>query len=183
MSFSKPLKSTFTFKLVRGDEFKWEIECFFFNHKEKHLEPISSSSQTVARELKVPFGYIESVKCIDSNLLCISNKTSDRLVLQLDRLSPFLDDEEGKLKRALLHFKPIGCVEVVKMLNRLIKEFHSDDLKEDANDVESSSSLSPIISTNKRKAQTLSDSGYETSKNSVLNRTRSLIIKHSLYHF
>ena len=177
MSFSKPLKSTFTFKLVRGDEFKWEIECFFFNHKEKHLEPISSSSQTVARELKVPFGYIEAVKCIDSNLLCISNKTSDRLVLQLDRLSPFLDDEDGKLKRALLHFKPIGCVEVVKMLNRLIKEFHSDDLKEDANDVESSSSLSPIISTNKRKAQTLSDSGYKTSKNSVLKRTRSLIIE------
>ena len=71
---AKPLKSTFTFKVVPGEKFGWEIEVFFFNFRSKGLEPISSSSQSTPRHLKVPFGFIESVELVDENYLNVRNQ-------------------------------------------------------------------------------------------------------------
>ena len=181
MSDYKPLKCTYTFKLVRGDSYKWEIEIFFFNHGVGELEPLSSSSQTVARSCKVPFGFIESVTHLSTERLGVSNKTGQRVALEFTKLSPMLDVNDSKLKRTLLHFKSISCAHVVGMLNKLIGEFHSDSLKIDSSQsyINDSNVQMELVVESTRKRMELfessSESGYES--NNLSKRSRSLVIE------
>jgi hypothetical protein len=141
---AKAMKSTYTFKLVPGENYRWEIEVFYFNFKSKDLEPLSSSPQTTPRDRKVSFGFLESVKFVDSKLWSVVNSRGNTALLQYDRLSPMLDNEDSKLKRTLIHFKDEGCSKVASTLNKLLVQFHANDQRvvvENDNSVGSCSSL------------------------------------------
>ena len=181
----KPLKCTYTFKLVHGEIYKWELEVFFWNHGEKVLEPLSSSSQTVARGSKIPFGFIDTVTHLDSDLIGISNRRGDRASLHIEKLSPLLETDDTKLKMALLHFKPMGCSKVVGMLNQVIGEFHSESMlvSPETNEQDrliniSTSDELVVANSNKRKdiVETSIESGYMSNKR-VLTRRSSTVIE------
>ena len=181
----KPLKCTYTFKLVHGEVYKWEVEVFFWNHGEKVLEPLSSSSQTVARGSKIPFGFIDTVTHLDSDLIGISNRRGDRASLHIEKLSPLLETDDTKLKMALLHFKPMGCSKVVGMLNQVIGEFHSESMlvSPETNEQDrliniSTSDELVVANSNKRKdiVETSIESGYMSNKR-VLTRRSSTVIE------
>ena len=127
---SKALKATFTFKVVQGEQFTWEIEVFFFNFKTKQLEPLSSSSQSTPRHLKISFGFLKTVECVDTNLLSVINSRGDTALLCFDRLSPLLDDTDNRMKSTLIHLKEKGCEKIVNTLNSLLKQFHKDEKSE-----------------------------------------------------
>ena len=181
----KPLKCTYTFKLVHGEVYKWEVEVFFWNHGEKVLEPLSSSSQTVARGSKIPFGFIDTVTHLDSDLIGISNRRGDRASLHIEKLSPLLETDDTKLKMALLHFKPMGCSKVVGMLNQVIGEFHSESMlvSPETNEQDRLINISisdelVVANSSKRKdiVETSIESGYMSNKR-VLTRRSSTVIE------
>ena len=124
---SKALKSTFTFKVVQGEKFNWEVEVFYFNYKQKELEPLSSSSQSTPRHLKVPFGFVSSVECVDSSLISVKNAYGDKALLIFERMSPLLDSEDSRMKRTLIKLKDQGCEKIVKTLNALLEQFHKEE--------------------------------------------------------
>ena len=170
---AKPLKSTFTFKVVPGEKFGWEIEVFFFNFRSKVLEPISSSPQSTPRHLKVPFGFIESVELVDENYLNVRNQAGDMVLLQYGKLSPRLDDQDSKMKRTLMHIiQKESCHKLAHTISCLLKHLHSENnLTSPSNTVEEHSSpksSSHISSSNstpvKRKssAEGVSTSSFPT---------------------
>ena len=182
----KPLKCTYTFKLVHGEVYKWEVEVFFWNHGEKVLEPLSSSSQTVARGSKIPFGFIDTVTHLDSDLIGISNRRGDRASLHIEKLSPLLETDDTKLKMALLHFKPMGCSKVVGMLNQVIGEFHSESMlvSPETNEQDRLINISisdelVVANSSKRKdiVETSIESGYMSNKRVLTRKSSSTVIE------
>ena len=169
----RQLKCSYTFKVVQGDLYKWEIEAFFYNFKEKIVERISSSPQTISREFKVPFGFIQSVRYENSNGLSITNNKGDIFDLYFDHLSPLLAEEDSKLKRMLIHFKEFGCEKVVDTLNNLLKCFHTDLNLVGHHDSDTESS--PVIRGKRKEIveATCDSSGY-CSPVSELQRSSSL---------
>ena len=168
---AKPLKSTFTFKLVPGETFQWEIEVFYFNFKSKDLEPLSSSPQTTPRDLKVSFGFLESVKFVDPQLLSVVNSRKNTALFQFERLSPMLDSDDSKLKRTLIHFKEQGCEKVVKTLNKLIVQFHADEQRVTS----SCGATDSCISLSKGRNSTVSSKTADgSSTSSRMSRSQSV---------
>ena len=153
---AKPIKSTFTFKVVPGEKFGWEIETYFFNFKSKVLEPLSSSPQSTPRHLKVPFGFIESVELVDDNYLNVRNHAGDMVLLQYDKLSPRLDDQDSKMKRTLMHIiQKESCHKLAHTISCLLKHLHSENnLTSPSNSVEEHSST--------KSSSRISSSSYST---------------------
>ena len=50
---AKVSKSSYTLKVVPGEDYEYEVEAFFYNFKTKQMEQMSASPQTVPRDLKV----------------------------------------------------------------------------------------------------------------------------------
>jgi hypothetical protein len=123
------LKSSYTMKVVPGDEYEWEMEAFFHNFKTKELEPLSSSPHSTPRHLKQSFGFIEFMEQVDSEILKIVNIKGEEIHLKFDKLSPLLDDKDCKMKKTLIQLKPSGCTSVVKSLNKLLVAFHDPENK------------------------------------------------------
>ena len=124
---AKVLKSSYTLKVVPGDEYEYEMEAFFYNYKTKELEQISSSPQTMPRDLKVPFGFVENVEEVDSKIMKLVNKGGKTILLEFDKLSPLLDDQDSTMKKTLIDLKPSGCSSIVETLKKLILAFHSGE--------------------------------------------------------
>ena len=176
---SKALKATFTFKVVQGEQFTWEIEVFFFNFKTKQLEPLSSSSQSTPRHLKIPFGFLKTVECVDTNLLSVINSHGDTALLCFDRLSPLLDDTDNRMKSTLIHLKEKGCEKIVNTLNSLLEQFHkeenSSEIGKDNDEDENSKNTESCVSSSLAKCATVSSSlsGLVCSETHSLRRNNS----------
>lgn len=162
---TKALKSTYTFKLVKGDQFKFEIEVFYYNFGTKELEPLSSSPQTTPRDRKISLGFLNSVKCVDTKYLCVDNSRGDTALLEFDRLSPLLDDKDSKLKQTLINFKDQGCEKIVEIISKLLEQFHSAENSVTQDDDSSGNCLSDLV--RRCSSLTLSKTPTEASGSGV----------------
>ena len=122
-------KSTFTFIVKDGEDFEFEIEAFFLNSKTQNIEPLSPSPRTTPRANKKPFGPVEKVTMVDEKIIKIENNENDELYLEVDRMSPFLDKDDSRLKSNLIALKNEATEVLVKALNKLIQKFHSNEFK------------------------------------------------------
>ena len=118
-------KSTFTFLLKEGEDFDFQLEPFFLNSKSQMVEPMSASPNSTPRANKKPFGAIHKIVKIDEEIIQVFNKESDSL--EVKRLSPFLDNDESRLKSTLIDLKEKPTDEIVKSLSQLISNFDSEE--------------------------------------------------------
>ena len=126
---TKVLKSSYTVKVVQGDDYEWEMEVFYFNHKSKQLEPVSPAPHSTPKSLKKPLGFLQSVVEVDSEILKVANSSGEEINLSFDKLSPLLDDTDSTMKKTLLKVKSSGCANTVNTLNKLIAAFHEPENK------------------------------------------------------
>ena len=124
---TKVLKSSYTMKVVAGDDYEWEIEVFFFNNKSKLIEPVSPAPHSTPKHLKKSFGFIQSVVEVDSDILKIVNSSGEEINLAFDKMSPLIDDTDSTMKKTLLKVKSSGCATTVNTLNKLIAAFHEPE--------------------------------------------------------
>ena len=52
-------KSYYTFIVVEGEEFDYELSAFYLNQKTNALSEVSASPQNTPKHLKIKFGFIE----------------------------------------------------------------------------------------------------------------------------
>ena len=121
--------SSFTFCLKGGDEYVYEMEPFFINSKSNLIEPLSASPRTTPREKKIPFGPIAKVFVIDDEYFKIENSRFDQVVLEVSKLSPLIDREDGRFKKELLNLQSKGAMPLVSALNDMIFKLHEDKFR------------------------------------------------------
>ena len=153
------VKSSFTFKVVAGQDFRWEIECFYGNQTTKLLEPLSSSSQSTPKLMKKRFGFIRSAISLDQETLQIENSAGVCIRLLKDRFSPLLDCEDNNFKKTLLALKEKDIEVLSNSLNAIILKFHGEEYKR--TDSEVNSELDPNC--DKSSLQTCSTVGSSAS--------------------
>ena len=119
------VRSCYTFKVIPAVHQKYQIEGFFWNQKTQCLEPLSASSQSTPRQMKIAFGKIISFSKLDDETLEISNEAGEVLHLKLGNLKPLLDTEDSHMKKALLQVYEQGIILVVKVLSSLRDEFET----------------------------------------------------------
>ena len=121
-------KSIFTFKVVDGTSSKLEIESFIYNQKSKAVEPVSASSHSTPKHLKVPLGPLYSIDLVPEDKIEIKNNDGVSVILEFDKFNPLIDLKHSKVKEMLvsLHEKrsPIALVNSVQSL---IEKLHGDD--------------------------------------------------------
>ena len=103
-------KSYYTFIVVEGEEFDYELSAFYLNQKTNALSEVSASPQNTPKHLKIKFGFIERWEQIsgDSKFFKIINKNGKELLLQMDKLSPKIDEKDSQLKRLLINLSRRG---------------------------------------------------------------------------
>ena len=123
-------KSYYTFIVVEGEEFDYELSAFYLNQKTNALSEVSASPQNTPKHLKIKFGFIERCEQIsgDSKFFKIINKNGKELLLQMDKLSPKIDEKDSQLKRLLINLSRRGdCKDLVKNINDIICAFHQEE--------------------------------------------------------
>ena len=140
------MKSLFSFKAISGAGGKSGIHGLYKNQSSGQIEELSASSQQTPKDRKLPFGQIEMVTRINSDVLRITNSSGGEIDLLWAKLSPQIIPGDSNLKQILFKSKEEkSSITFVSLLNKCISKYKTHSNSE-SNEERSDINISPLSS-------------------------------------